>query len=229
MVGCRILLNLLFLCIAFIGDSNLDESKQVSSVLKSGDILLLETGEPESVGSISLQCAPVFGNDLAVRRNPVKSGTKVNDLKVEQTFSICKGSGVSIEDVRLSFLSAINAAVAKLLVDDPRNGADIKLLESCNSRLRSTNWAEEAADIPLGEISSTNRMPLLLESVVSSGLLKSKSLLLLEEGKPPVPGVIEVDIYIDTRDMGMFTLFDRLHIECSNCGFIHSTIQKATQ
>ena len=48
----------------------------------------------------------------------------------------------------------------------------------------------------------STKAPLPLKTVVSSGLLRANSLLYLEMGRPPVPGMIELEISIDTTQMG---------------------------
>lgn len=150
---------------------------------------------PQSAGSISLKCVPVTGNDTASKRNPMKSGIRANAFKVERFFSLAPDSNISITDVRANFIEAINECIRFC------EERTMPLLSIENTRLRVTNWAEEAMDMPLGEI-TTAQTPLLLSSIVSSGLVKSNSLLLLEEGKPPVPGMIELEVYLDIRDMG---------------------------
>lgn len=191
----------MLLHVGIMSDGDIDEKKAASMVLKSGDVLYLEMGEPKALGSITLQCVPVFGNDVATKRNPKLPGFKANHLKMEQAFSVTKDSTVSVEDVRLSFLREMNYLIATELVKG--ESSEITLLDESFTRLRSTNWAEEAAEMPLGELVSAARTPLLLSSVVSSGLLKSNSLLLLEMGKPPVPGMIDLELFIDVRQMGM--------------------------
>ena len=172
--------------------------------MKAGDFVRLELGEPAAADSITLRCVPVFGNDTSLKRNPRQPGYKATDLKIEQTFSISKDADTSIEYVRFSFLDSINSTLSlSTHTFEERDTEAVVPLDMANTRLRSTNWAEEAADVPLGELSATDRKPLLLSALVSSGLLKMGSLLHLESGHPPVPGMVEFEILVDTRNMGM--------------------------
>jgi hypothetical protein len=195
-----------------MNEEHIDELKTVSFLLKSNDVLLLELGAPTQAESITLQCVPVFGNDTtSIKRNARQPGYKAAYLTLELTFSITKEAATTIEDVRIAFLNGINALITADTTTTTTttateaigaNKEDISPLDALNTRLRSTNWAEEAADLPLSEVATSTRTPLLLASVVSSGLLKSKSLLHLEMGRAPLPGVVELEIFIDTRDMG---------------------------
>jgi hypothetical protein len=165
--------------------------------LKSHDTLLLEFGAPIVDHSITLRCIPVFGNDPSEKFNPKKCGNRGQQFKAEKTFIInpCEDS---VQDVRFSFMEDINSNI-----DIMQNNTAYSLFEPHTCRLRATNWAEEALDVPLSEFTS-DKKPLLLSTVVSTGLLKNGSVLLLEAGNPPIPGMCEFEIALCTRGLRKF-------------------------
>ena len=181
-----------------------DESKTVAEHgLKDGAMVTLELGAVvTTANSFILRCVPLFGNDPAEKLNPQKPGTRVGSLEVE--FSFNKNDIDHIETVRLMFMELINKKISDMLsslekestTDSSSVGSKLGCIvpfDPQNCRLRVTNWAEESDEAPLPEVSK-EKLPTALNSFITSGKIKNRSLLILEVGKASIPGLCELEV-----------------------------------
>lgn len=174
--------------------------------VKDGSSVTIELGAVAATpDACLLRCIPVFGNDTAEKFNPKLAGTRLSSLCTEIAFK--KTDNDSIEQVRLQFMHQINKTIRDIFSKSSSSKEGSQLAESSsahlgniaefsseNCRLRVTNWAEEAIELPLSELNS-EKQPVSLHQVVGTGLIKNRTTLLLELGKPSVPGFCELELY----------------------------------
>ncbi len=208
----------------FLGNADItaaDELKLVRDYgIKDGSSVTVEQGSVAATpDACLLRCIPVFGNDTAEKFNPKLPGTRINSLCAEISFR--KTDNESIEQVRHQFLTQINDKIRDLLLKSTSAKEGYLPSEHSNSplgiitefnpencRLRVTNWAEEAIELPLSELNS-EKQPVLLHQVVGTGLIKNRTTLLLELGKPSVPGFCELEVRMCySKSTAVSLLFD---------------------
>ena len=140
--------------------------------LAEGSALSLELSSLPTDDIITLRLCVVVGNDIATKHNPARAGTRGKEVSVQVM------TGDALGSVR-----------EKVLAMD-----EIRVYEnSPHTRLRGTNWAGECGEL-LEELDSDTGGCITVGDAIDSGKLKPGDLLLIEEGRVPIKGILNIKV-----------------------------------
>lgn len=142
--------------------------------LSDGASLSLELASAPLDDRFTLRFSIVSGNDIQPKHNPNQAGTRGIEYLIEV-------SGTdSISVVKEQMLALAHSGPGTLSLS-------LELY-----RLRATNWAGECGDI-VDEFSEENK-EITLGSVIKHGSLRASDLILVEEGRCPIKGMLHIKV-----------------------------------
>jgi hypothetical protein len=121
---------------------------------------------------VTLRYCHVTGNDIAVKHNPKQPGSRGSECTIEVK------NGDTLQLAREKMLEA----------------SEVRVVGSCpHTRLRGTNWAGECGEL-LEEMDVETNELVTVGEAISSGKLKAGDLLLVEEGRVPIKGHLNIKV-----------------------------------